>query len=158
MLLHRKPHAARAIAHLAVIVLGALWITAGGAALAPQAEAATLVARVDLSSQRMQVFVDGRKRFTWRVSTGRRGWRTPAGTYQPWAMKPRLYSKRFRMQLSHVIWIDTTGIAIHGTTRMSRLGRTASHGCIRLALGNARTFYRMVKQHGLWNTSVVVHR
>ncbi|MFX5709959.1 L,D-transpeptidase, partial [Acinetobacter baumannii] len=34
--------------------------------------------------------------------------------------------------------------AIHGTNMVGRLGRTDSHGCIRLAPGNARTLFEMV--------------
>ena len=44
---------------------------------------AELVAKVDLSSQRMQVFVNGKKKYTWRVSTGKRGYTTPKGSFTP---------------------------------------------------------------------------
>ena len=31
----------------------------------------------------MDVFVDGRPRYSWPVSTARRGYRTPTGTFKP---------------------------------------------------------------------------
>ncbi len=52
----------------------------------------------------------------------------------------------------------TGGYAIHGTGAISRLGRPASHGCIRLHPSNARTFYSLVKQNGMRNTRIVVQR
>ena len=40
------------------------------------------------------------------------------------------------------------GYAIHGTGYVGMLGRPASHGCIRLATGNAAKLFAMVKQEG----------
>lgn len=122
------------------------------------AHAATVVAKVDLSRQRMHVFVDGQKRYDWPVSTGREGWRTKPGSYTPYKMVRNYYSKRWRMQLPYLVWIGSDGTAVHGTTMENRLGRTASHGCIRLSVANAAKFYRLVEQHGMWGTRVDVIR
>src|SRR4029078_7772526 len=54
--------------------------------LAAPAEAG-VVARINLSTQRMDVFVDGRPRYSWPVSTARRGYRTPTGTFKPQSLK-----------------------------------------------------------------------
>jgi lipoprotein-anchoring transpeptidase ErfK/SrfK len=48
------------------------------------------------------------------------------------------------------------GYAIHGTTSTRRLGRRASHGCIRLHPGNASRLFSLVKQYGMGNTRVVI--
>ena len=48
------------------------------------------------------------------------------------------------------------GYAIHGTNHVKSLGRPASHGCIRLAPGNARAFYNLVKAYGPRNTRIIV--
>ena len=40
------------------------------------------------------------------------------------------------------------GYAIHGTYSTGSLGRPASHGCVRLAPGNAETLYHMVQAEG----------
>jgi lipoprotein-anchoring transpeptidase ErfK/SrfK len=48
------------------------------------------------------------------------------------------------------------GYAIHGTSYVKKLGRPASHGCVRLATANAAKFYSLVKQIGPGNTRIVV--
>jgi lipoprotein-anchoring transpeptidase ErfK/SrfK len=52
--------------------------------------------------------------------------------------------------------ISAQGHAIHGTSAVGRLGRPASHGCIRLHPGNAAVFYNLVNNYGLWNVRVDV--
>jgi hypothetical protein len=49
------------------------------------------------------------------------------------------------------------GVAVHGTYSTGLLGRPASHGCVRLAPGNAARFYKLVGQHGLARTRIIVH-
>jgi lipoprotein-anchoring transpeptidase ErfK/SrfK len=50
------------------------------------------------------------------------------------------------------------GYAIHGTYDVKRLGRPASHGCIRLAPQNAAAFFAMVQRTGNKNTRIVITR
>ncbi|MGF1649854.1 MAG: L,D-transpeptidase [Hyphomicrobiaceae bacterium] len=122
------------------------------------ATAAPLVARVDLKAQRMEVFVEGQRRFSWPVSTGRKGWETQPGAYTPYKMLPYYFSKQWNMELPYLIWIGDDGTAIHGTTQGNRLGRPASHGCIRLSIPNARAFYKLVERYGMWSTRIDVIR
>lgn len=122
------------------------------------ANAASLQARVDLSKQRMYVSIDGKRKYSWPVSTGKRGWATRPGLYTPFGAREKFYSEKWKMSLPYLIWIGQDGTAIHGTYQSSKLGRTASHGCIRLSIANARKFYRLVEQHGFWGTQVVVTR
>lgn len=122
------------------------------------ASASDIVAKVHLSQQRMEVLIDGVKRYTWRVSTGRDGWRTRAGTYQPFAQTPFYFSKKWNMALPYLISIGEDGTAIHGTTLTGHLGRPASHGCIRLDTANAATLYKLVATNGMSSTTVVVTR
>lgn len=122
------------------------------------AQAATLMATVDLSKQRMSVFVNGKKRYTWVVSTGKDGWRTKPGSYTPFAQRKKFYSKKWKMSLPYLTFIGRDGTAIHGTYLTKKLGRPASHGCIRLSVANAAKFYRLVEQHGFWSTEVRVTR
>jgi lipoprotein-anchoring transpeptidase ErfK/SrfK len=49
------------------------------------------------------------------------------------------------------------GYAIHGTGYVRSLGRPASHGCIRLAPGNAARLYSLVRQHGNRGTRIVIN-
>lgn len=121
-------------------------------------EAVEVVARVDLAKQRMQVFVAGKRKFVWRVSTGKKGWRTPPGNFQPYKIYRNYYEKRWNANLPYLVMIHASGgIGIHGTHQSGRLGRPASHGCIRLSVGNAAKFYKLVQMHGLYNSKVTVH-
>jgi lipoprotein-anchoring transpeptidase ErfK/SrfK len=120
--------------------------------------AASLQARVDLSRQTMDVYLDGRKQHAWTVSTGRDGWNTPPGRYYPFALTRHYYSSRWRMNLPYLISISGDGIAIHGTELSGKLGRRASHGCIRLSIPNAARLYALVQRYGMANTEIVVVR
>jgi lipoprotein-anchoring transpeptidase ErfK/SrfK len=48
------------------------------------------------------------------------------------------------------------GFAIHGTGYVSRLGRPASHGCVRLHPNNAATLFALVKEHGMRRTTITI--
>ena len=111
--------------------------------------AASIVVRVDKTSQTMRVIVDGEHRYTWAVSTGRAGYNTPNGSYRPQRLERNWRSRKYGMApMPHSIFFRG-GYAIHGTNMVGRLGRVDSHGCIRLAPGNARTLFEMVaRQRG----------
>lgn len=123
-----------------------------------QATAASLRATVDLSQQRMYVSIDGKRKYSWRVSTGKRGWETRPGSYTPFAQREKFYSTKWKMSLPYLTWIGQDGTAIHGTYLSKKLGRPASHGCIRLSIRNAKKFYRLVEKFGFWGTEVIVRR
>ncbi len=118
--------------------------------------AASLVARIDVGSQRMTVSEGGRVIASWPVSTARKGYSTPRGTYKPTRMHRMWYSRKYDMSPMPYSVFFRGGYAIHGTGYVKQLGRPASHGCVRLATGNAATFYSLVKQHGARNTRIVL--
>ena len=122
------------------------------------ASASEIVAKVQLSQQRMEIIVDGVKKYTWRVSTGKDGYRTQAGVYQPFALTESYFSKKWNMSLPYLISIGDDGTAIHGTSLTGNLGNPASHGCIRLDTGNAAILYRLVQNNGMYSTKVIVTR
>lgn len=125
---------------------------------APRAEAASLVARIDLSEQRMRVYENGRQIATWLVSTARRGYRTPTGTFRPGRMHERYFSRKYdNAPMPHAIFFHG-GYAIHGTTAIKSLGQPASHGCVRLHPDNARRLFALVKRHGKSNARIVITR
>jgi lipoprotein-anchoring transpeptidase ErfK/SrfK len=125
------------------------------AATAPAA--AEVLVSVDKSTQRMTVTVDGAERYTWPVSTGLAGG-PPNGTYRPERLERSWYSHLFGMApMPHSIFFHGP-YAIHGTTVISRLGRRASHGCVRLHPANAATLFALVQQQGPANTRIVVGR
>jgi lipoprotein-anchoring transpeptidase ErfK/SrfK len=135
-------------------VLGAFLVAAVG--WSGTATASTVKALVDLSQQRMHVFVEGKKKYTWTVSTGKKGWRTKPGFYTPFAQRKKFYSTKWRMSLPYLTMIGSDGTAIHGTHLTGKLGRPASHGCIRLSVANAAKFYKLVESYGMWSTQVEV--
>jgi lipoprotein-anchoring transpeptidase ErfK/SrfK len=106
----------------------------------------------------MEVVVDGVKKYSWQVSTGKEGWRTRPGSYTPFALTPFYYSKRWNTPLSYLISIGEDGTAIHGTTQTDRVGWPASHGCIRLNTKNAAILYHLVEAYGMWSTQIIVVR
>ncbi len=115
---------------------------------------AALEARVDLSQQKMRVYKHGRLQHVWPISSGRKGYRTPTGSYSPKWMTKMHYSKKYHNSpMPHSIFFRG-GYAIHGTGAVKRLGRPASHGCIRLHPNHARQLYNMVRNTGKGNTRI----
>lgn len=103
--------------------------------------------KVDVSQQRMKVYRHGKLIYNWPVSTGRRGYRTPRGTFRPkWLSKHHRSRKYNNAPMPNSIFFYG-GYAIHGTYATKRLGRPASHGCIRLAPGNARRLFNLVRKN-----------
>ena len=135
----------------------ALMLMTGGAHAASTVppEAAKVEIVIDKAKQRMTVYVGGEKRYEWRVSTGRAGYETPAGTFKPMSMHPMAYSPKYgNTPMPHTIFFTRVGHAIHATTAVRQLGQRASHGCIRLAPENARLLYTLVKGVGLEHTTI----
>ena len=117
--------------------------------------AAKLVARIDVSSQTMTVRY-GQAVYRWRVSTARKGYITPRGSYRPQRTARMWYSRKYDMSpMPHSVFYRG-GYAIHGTGAVKYLGRPASHGCVRLHPANAAAFYSMVRRAGFRNTRIVV--
>lgn len=137
---------------MALAVLAAL-LLAPAAALASR-----LNVVVDLSTQTMRVESDGRPIHRWSVSTARKGYRTPTGTFRPQRLERMWYSTIYhRSPMPWSIFFHR-GYAIHGTTEVKNLGRPASHGCVRLHPDNARTLFELVLAYGKGKTSIVIVR
>lgn len=120
--------------------------------------AASVVAKIDLSQQKMRVYVNGKMSYSWRVSTARRGYRTPLGSYRPKILKRMHYSSKYNNSpMPHSVFFRG-GYAIHGTNHLRSLGRPASHGCVRLHPANARRLYNLIRRHGKRNTRIVIQR
>ena len=83
--------------------------------------------------------------FTWKVSTARRGYHTPSGTFSPYSLQRMHYSKKYdNAPMPHSIFFNG-GYAIHATPHTGSLGHPASHGCVRLSPSAAATLYSIVK-------------
>lgn len=120
------------------------------------ASAASLVAHIDISSQTMTVSKNGLPMHHWKVSTARKGYSTPRGTYRPQRMARMWYSRKYdNSPMPHSVFFRG-GYAIHGTNHLKSLGRPASHGCVRLHPSNAAALFSMIKQVGAGNTRIVI--
>src|SRR5690348_14011798 len=125
-------------------------------ALTPSAEAA-IVVDINRAAQRMAVTVDGVPRHTWPVSTARRGYITPPGTYHPEMLARHWFSRKYyNSPMPHSIFFYG-GFAIHSSYEISHLGRPASHGCVRLDPGNAAILFGLVQHAGMAATTIVIH-
>jgi lipoprotein-anchoring transpeptidase ErfK/SrfK len=123
--------------------------------MASSAEAKVSV-RIDISSQTMSVSVNGWPYASWRVSTARSGYWTPRGAFRPYLLKRMHYSRKYdNSPMPHSIFF-LGGYAIHGTGYVRSLGRPASHGCIRLAPGNAARLFGLVRQYGKGGTRITI--
>jgi lipoprotein-anchoring transpeptidase ErfK/SrfK len=112
---------------------------------------------IDKPTQKMKVFVDDVELYSWKVSSGLPGYATPSGTYTASSMNEIWYSKEWDdAPMPHAIFFTKKGHAIHGTKETKKLGRPASHGCVRLAPEDARTLFALVKEKGLVNTEIVL--
>lgn len=118
---------------------------------------ANILITVDRSTQRMSVSVDGKPRWNWPVSTGKRGYQTPTGSYTAFRMEEDHFSKEWdNAPMPHSIFFSPRGHAIHGTLESGRLGTAVSHGCVRLSKPNAAQLFALVEEKGLGSTKVVI--
>ena len=108
---------------------------------------AGVVVTVDKSAQRLSVSVDGHPRYEWPVSTARMGYNTPNGSYRPERLARQWYSSKYDWSPMPYSIFFHGGYAIHGSYEVSRIGRPASHGCIRLRPANAAVLFELVQQH-----------
>jgi lipoprotein-anchoring transpeptidase ErfK/SrfK len=85
------------------------------------------VVQIDKSSQRMAVSVDGTTCYSWPVSTGRDGFGTQSGTFNP-----------------------------QSTARHYFSCGPASHGCVRLHPSHAAALFVLVQEQGPRNTRIKI--
>jgi lipoprotein-anchoring transpeptidase ErfK/SrfK len=138
----------RATATLVALVMAA--------SLPLSADASSLVARVSLSAQTMTVSENGVVRYRWKVSTGRPGYTTPTGSWRAkWASRHHRSHKYDNAPMPYAIFFNG-GYAVHATFDLKRLGRPASHGCVRLHPDNAAQFFQLARQTGLGNTRILI--
>jgi lipoprotein-anchoring transpeptidase ErfK/SrfK len=117
---------------------------------------AGVVAKVNIAQQKMVVSVDGEVLHVWNVSTARQGFVTPRGVYAPKRMHVRYFSKKYYNSPMPYAIFFRGGYAVHGTNAINKLGAPASHGCIRLATGNAARLFSLVRQYGPARSRIVI--
>ena len=115
-----------------------------------------IVARISIADQEMTVLVDGEVAAVWPVSTARKGYVTPRGVFRPQALRRMHYSRKYDNAPMPFSVFFRGGYAIHATHEVKRLGRPASHGCVRLARQNAATLFRWIREHGPSRTRIII--
>ena len=138
-------------AWLAALTLGAMLILSGAEAWAERVEV-----RVSISRQEMDVYHEGRKLFTWAVSTAKAPKITPTGSWTPEFLSRNHRSSRYNNAPMPWAIFYSGHYAIHGTDQIKRLGSPASKGCVRRHPDHAKVLFRMVRAEGLKNTRVTV--
>jgi lipoprotein-anchoring transpeptidase ErfK/SrfK len=131
--------------------LVAVFLVSGGVAAR-----ADVAVEIDVGTQTMDVYVNGSHRYSWPVSTGRRGHATPAGSYRAKRLERSWFSSQYDDAPMPYSIFFRGGYAIHGTTHTKWLGQRASHGCVRLAPGNAARLFSLVSSHGPRNTRISI--
>jgi hypothetical protein len=130
-----------------------LLLLAPAAAVSPVR--AEIVVAINKSKQQMTVLVDGEERHVWKVSTGLGGG-PPSGSYRPERLERKWFSRKYGWSpMPHSIFFHK-GYAIHGTIYLSRLGKRASHGCVRLHPSNAAVLFELVRARGMSSATILV--
>ena len=118
---------------------------------------AGLLITIDKAQQRMIVAKDDMPLYDWPVSTGQRGYDTPAGVYRPFRMEEDHFSREWDdAPMPHSIFFTQIGHAIHGSLDVKKLGRPASHGCVRLNPEHAEILFKLVRAEKMKNTRVLL--
>ncbi len=118
-----------------------------------------VVATVSISEQKLYLDVTKNgltKTYVWKVSTGKTGFETPTGAYKPTWLSKNHVSKTYDNAPMPFAVFFTGGYAIHATDAVARLGKPASHGCVRLSKENAAAFFQLVSAYGKGNTKIVI--
>lgn len=113
-----------------------------------------VVVNISIAAQTMSVSVNGWPEGYWRISSAREGYHTPRGSYRVTRMARVYFSKKYDDAPMPNAVFFYGGYAIHATTQISKLGRPASHGCIRLHPGDSAEFFEMVEQYGMSRTRI----
>ena len=122
-------------------------------------------AQIVKSEQKLYLFINGVLQKSWKVSTGDKDHETPLLNQNP---NGRIYDAYTSIKfpggdykglgnMPYAVFIKG-GFAIHGTAEGNwpKLGKKASHGCIRLHPDNALYFNRLVRGAGVNNSWVSV--
>lgn len=117
----------------------------------------TLVVKADLTEQLVTVLEGDVVVHVWPISSGLRDYPTPKGVFRPQSANRMWYSRQYNWTPMPYAVFFTRGVAFHGTNATSRLGKSASHGCVRLATSDAEQLFALVHKHGFDQTRIMVY-
>ena len=105
--------------------------------------------RIILKTQRLEQVVDGIPVASYLVSSGLPATPTPPGTYKVLNKSPKAWSTAAKLWMPYWMAFSTKGYGVHELPYWpsgyregsNHLGHPASHGCVRLGIGPAKTLY-----------------
>ncbi len=108
---------------------------------------------IRLSTQRMEQVLGGVVVGEYVVSTGKPGMRTPTGSFFVLSKNPKAWSRSAKLWMPWWMEFSAKGYGIHELPEWpgglkegaNHLGKAASHGCVRLGVGSAKTIYDWAK-------------
>jgi len=98
---------------------------------------AILISKAD---QKVLHFSGGKLKGVFTCSTALPGYDLKPGSYKVYLRQRKHWSKKWEVWMPHSLFFHQ-GYALHATTVIRRLGRPASHGCIRLHPRDAEKLY-----------------
>lgn len=105
---------------------------------------------INLRSQVMVIFEQGKAIDAFIISSGKKGLETPQGSFQIYNKSPRAWSKAYGLYMPYWMAIADSGkFGIHELPEWpggykegaNHLGIPVSHGCVRLGVGPAKEVY-----------------
>ena len=117
---------------------------------------------INLKSQIMVIFEEGKVLDAYMISSGKRGMETPEGSYKISNKTPRAWSKEYGLFMPYWQALVPSGkFGIHELPEWpggykegaNHLGTPVSHGCVRLGVGPAERVYNFTEI----GTPVIVH-
>lgn len=103
----------------------------------PESEPRTLIT-IDLTNQKARLEVEGKLMLETKISTGRRGYATPAGRYVITNKYKDWTSTIYKVPMPYFMRLNCGAIGLHSGYVT---GRPASHGCIRLPYEMSKKFF-----------------
>lgn len=105
---------------------------------------------INLKSQIMTIFENGKTVDSFLISSGKRGMETPKGNFEIHNKNPRAWSKKYGLFMPY--WMAIVGSGDFGIHELpewpggykegqNHLGIPVSHGCVRLGVGSAERVY-----------------
>jgi L,D-transpeptidase ErfK/SrfK len=116
---------------------------------------------VDLSQRKIRLYSKGKLEKTYRCAVGMRGYSTPTGSFKivrkvkwpTWGNPGSAWAKNMPSYIgpgpsnplgTRALYLNVSGIRIHGTSKRSSIGTAASHGCMRMLREDVEELYKKV--------------
>ena len=80
------------------VLFGTIFSVIAGFSVAAQA---SILAKIDLTNQKMNVVINGQQTYSWKISSGRKGYYTPNGKFRPYRMEKMHYSTIYYKNNNH---------------------------------------------------------